>query len=55
MERAVVWHLHKGWSPRLPPLVRGRGSQGRGRGVTGVRRTVTVESLSQKPVCTHCP
>lgn len=51
----MVWHLHKGWGPGLPPLVRGAGvPRGEAGGVMGVRHMVTVESLSPKPVCTHC-
>lgn len=51
---AVVWHLHKGWGPKAATLSeRAEFSGENPGGVMGVRLMVTVESLSQKPVCTH--
>lgn len=46
----MVWHLHKGWGPEAATLSEGVGlPRGETGGVMGVRRTVTVESLSQTP------
>lgn len=49
------WHCIKAGAPRLPPIVRGGVPRKNPGGVMGVRLMVTVESLSQKPVCTHFP
>ena len=50
----MVWHLHKGWGPKAATLSERAEFPGENPGgVMGVRLMVTVESLSQKPVCTH--
>lgn len=50
------WYLHKGWGPKAATLSERAEFPGENPGgVMRVRLMVTVESLSQKPVCTHFP
>lgn len=36
LEQAVAWHLHKGWGPKLPPLMTGAGvPRGEAGGIVG--------------------